>query len=181
VVDHVRIFPNSTAGWVRVTGQGNFERAFRELCPQCHICETHASFHTEMLNGGEFEGRCLIAKGENAHEPIYVRDLQLPSDSMGSGAAPPSCPSPFSPHPCATFSPQTPVFTTPVPRYIVTSQPAPSTPYASLTLGFDRSYSTVGSTTHSDATNARDFPSCFHLTNNMSSGMCLPRRQHIGR
>lgn len=75
-VDHVEVFPMSTSGWVRVKGKENFEKAWSwSTHPACYLAVNVLTARIELLNGGSFNGRSIIASDKNRHEPIKIKEL----------------------------------------------------------------------------------------------------------
>jgi len=129
-VDHIEIFPSSTSGWVRVKGHENFKRAFStfrrhflallagQLSPlsprrawaerkEANQPRTRARSLSGHLDGGVFQGRALIAKGDNATKEIMIRDLHLPPEPAPAGGSSsiPATP-PFSPTATSEYTQQ---------------------------------------------------------------------------
>lgn len=69
IVDRVEIFNESTSAWVSVRGRENFDAAL------------------QLLNGGIFNGRALLADGKNATETIMIRESVVPSPKTVSKTA----------------------------------------------------------------------------------------------
>jgi len=104
------------------------------------------------LNGGDLNGKALIAKGDNATQAIFIRDLNLPHEGMGfaassgSGQGGPTTP-PFGPL-SSTYASTTPGMTSPslgAPTSAFGS-PTYSTPvshYMSPTIAYSPGYSKV--------------------------------------
>ncbi|KFA47021.1 hypothetical protein S40293_09711 [Stachybotrys chartarum IBT 40293] len=66
-VDRVEVFETSTSGWVRVKGEQNFEKAWN------------------LLNGGIFGGRCIIASDRNKAHPIKIKEPTEAEKRLRSG------------------------------------------------------------------------------------------------
>ncbi|KAK5629621.1 hypothetical protein RRF57_005336 [Xylaria bambusicola] len=63
-VEHVEINEDSTSGHVVLKGRANFDAAFRMV---------HANSALELLNGGIFQDRALIADGRNVDSWVLIK------------------------------------------------------------------------------------------------------------
>ncbi|KAI1457669.1 hypothetical protein F4805DRAFT_169365 [Annulohypoxylon moriforme] len=63
-VDRVEVFNESTSGWVSVRGRENYDAAL------------------QLLNGGIFGGRALLADGKNSSETIMIRETVKASKTV---------------------------------------------------------------------------------------------------
>ncbi|KAI1096328.1 hypothetical protein F5B19DRAFT_488294 [Rostrohypoxylon terebratum] len=68
-VERVEIFNESTSGWVSVRGRENYDAAL------------------QLLNGGIYNGRALLADGKNATETIMIRESVVTSPQTASKTA----------------------------------------------------------------------------------------------